>query len=161
MKKWPLLALLAATGSLAQPIAQLCHNVGTVKGAVCEVSIEQLQAHPSDFDGKWVAVSGFLAKKFKPVLFSSTESFQHSILANAIFLDTDDARIRGRIDTFDGRWVQVSGRFSKKGLILADYGVGATSGRLTSIDSLDPAAGPWGVVEKMPPRHGERPASRP
>lgn len=161
MKKWPLLALLASTGCLAQPVEQLCHKVGTPEGIVCDVSIEQLQAHPGYFDGKWVVVPGVLATQFRPLLFGSTESFQHSIVANAVFLDVTDDRIRKRINALDHRWVQVTGKFSKKGLALLDYGVGATSGQIVSIQFVDPTAGPWGVVEKMPPRHGERPASRP
>lgn len=151
MKAPFLLAFICTAPVAAQPVEQLCHGVGTDKGTVCDVSVEQLQAHPAYFDGKWVRLTGLLTTQEKPMVFNSSESLEHSITANAVALSDLDPRLEARAKKLERHWILVVGKFSKRGLVLLDYAAAGTSDRLESIESIGGAAGPWGEEEKLPP----------
>lgn len=92
-------------------------------------------ATPDKFDGKDVAVIGFLHLQFEGnELFLHREDYRNGITKNGIWVDLDSA-LRGDTEKLNNEYVVLAGTFSatKKGHMGATSGsILAHSGRVTS-----------------------------
>jgi hypothetical protein len=76
-----------------------------------EVSVIQLIATPEKFDGRRVAVFGFLAlKQEDPVLWLHKEDADNYIIPNALWIFPSD-KMRLDASAIDGKYVTVTGIF--------------------------------------------------
>jgi hypothetical protein len=120
--------------------------VGHSQTEPLHLSLIQLIANPEKYDGKQVAVIGFLHLEFEGnALYLSQEDFLHGITRNANWVDvTPD--ISKDAQVLNNNYVALLGAFDTSG-----HGhEGAFSGRLTKISR----AAKWS--EAKSPRHSER-----
>lgn len=95
------------------------------------VSLVNLIATPSQYDGKWVAVQGFLdVREDEAVVFLTKHDWAYSNAANAVWLrkgGISDERWRSA----DGKWITVRGLFDE------EEGFGSFTGTIVEVDRLE------------------------
>jgi hypothetical protein len=80
---------------------------------VCIVPFSRLIAEPERFDGKYILILGFYVDHFgTPALFSSTESFKHSLPLESIYVGKTPSELAASLKK--GIWVRVVGKFDAK-----------------------------------------------
>jgi hypothetical protein len=109
------------------------------QGEALGVSLLQLVATPTVFDGKRVRVVGFLRFEFEgDALYLHREDFDHRITKNAVWLDVQKTPEQG---SFSGSYVLVEATFDAEGL---GHG-GLFSGTLRRVSRL----------QQWPPRNSD------
>jgi hypothetical protein len=152
-----LLALVVPATSLAAGIERFCMKFGDSDEPVCSVPLAVLLARGEDFNGRLVSVTGYFAHADVSVLFSSTESFMTSNVADglAVRIPTDK-KLASRLYGFDHMMVIIKDRFTMKPFDVTKYAAYQTSGQLYDITSVQAAFAPWGYLEPPPSeRSGE------
>lgn len=103
-----------------------------------DVSIVQLLANPSAFDGKLIRVTGFLRLEFEhTVIYLYKEDSDHGLNSNGIWVELGDGAKRPKPLT-DMRYVVLEGVFRKN---YPGY-MGTSGGSITSIRRVEP----WPIV---------------
>jgi hypothetical protein len=151
-----LLALVVPATSLAAGIERFCLKTGESEEAFCSVSLPVLIARGEDFDGRLVYVTGYFAHGDVSVLFSSTESFLTSNVADGLTVHIPgDKKLAAKLYGLDHTMVRIRGRFRMKPTDTTGYSAYHTSGQLLDITEIGEAFGPWGFSFPVPgERHG-------
>jgi len=100
------------------------------------VSIVNLLAAPDRYDGRAVAVSGFVSLKFEDeALYLHREDWQRGLTRNAVWLSMN-SNLRSTAKKFDRRYATVKGVFSS-----VQSGHGGLFGGTVTVDTLETTIG--------------------
>ena len=112
-----------------------CEQIGSDgRCRLYRASMIELVANPEKFDGKAIRTIGFLNLEFEGnVLYPHKEDYDHAILGNGVWVDTDAKLLPKKITSRRLRYAIIEGTFNAKN---AGH-MGAWSGALEKITRCD------------------------
>jgi hypothetical protein len=107
-----------AVMTVGTPVEAQKNEYGAATPDAIDVSLVELIANGTRFDGKIVRVDGVIHLEFEAsALYLSKEHWRHRVTKNSIWITPDYARLRAsskELAKFNGRYAVVEGRFNSK-----------------------------------------------